>query len=55
MPFRSDIKGTWAEFGGGVSTGLTRGASLFASGAYQTAFGQEVKAWDVKAGLRFIW
>jgi fibronectin-binding autotransporter adhesin len=55
VPFRSNLEGTWAEFGAGVSTELTPGATLFASGSYQTAFGQEVEAWGARGGLRFNW
>ncbi|MDX3884195.1 MAG: autotransporter-associated beta strand repeat-containing protein [Sphingomonas sp.] len=55
VPFRSNIKATWAEFGAGVSTEVTRGATLFGSGSWQTAFGQETKSWGLRAGLRFNW
>lgn len=55
VPFRSNLKATWAEFGAGVTTELTRGASLFASGSWQTSFGSEVNSWGLRAGLRFNW
>ena len=55
MPYRSNPKGTWGEFGAGVSAEMTRGANLFLSGSYQAGFSQKVKTWDVRDGLRFNW
>lgn len=55
VPFRSDIRGTWAEFGAGVSGEISPGASVYASGAVQTDFGEQMKGWDLRVGVRVAW
>ncbi|HVJ02212.1 MAG TPA: autotransporter-associated beta strand repeat-containing protein, partial [Sphingomonas sp.] len=55
IPFRSNMKDTWGDFGAGISATLTRNANLFLTGGYQKSFDRDVESWDLKAGLRFNW
>lgn len=55
VPFRSDLKGTWAEIGGGVSGEVATGARIYASGGVQTDFGKQLTGWDLKVGFHLNW
>ncbi|MBO9715375.1 MAG: autotransporter-associated beta strand repeat-containing protein [Pseudoxanthomonas sp.] len=55
VPFRSNLKGTWAELGAGVSAEVARGANFFASGGYGSAFGDGLTSWNARVGLRIDW
>lgn len=55
VPFQSDLKGTWAEIGGGVSGEVATGARVYASGAVQTDFGKQLTGGDLKVGVHLSW
>ncbi|EIP97407.1 outer membrane autotransporter barrel domain-containing protein [Opitutaceae bacterium TAV1] len=55
VDFRSTLRSTWAEFGGGANVELGRNTALYISGSWQTAFGEGIETWDIKGGIRFDW
>ncbi|WP_175948745.1 autotransporter outer membrane beta-barrel domain-containing protein, partial [Burkholderia pyrrocinia] len=55
IPFYSNVGGTWAELGVGVTAQVTRNASLFAHASYQIGLGGDRHAYTGKAGVRINW
>lgn len=54
-PFRSDMKGAWADISAGVTAQFNANAALYASASYQTSFDGRRHGWSGKAGLRITW
>ncbi|MFD2679007.1 autotransporter outer membrane beta-barrel domain-containing protein [Camelimonas lactis] len=55
VPFRSDMKGAWADISAGVTAQFNASAALYAAVSYQTSFDGRRDGWSGKAGLRFTW
>ncbi|KAK6020353.1 outer membrane autotransporter barrel domain protein [Ostertagia ostertagi] len=54
-PFRSDMKGAWADISAGVTAQFNANTALYASASYQTSFDGRRNGWGGKAGLRITW
>lgn len=54
-PFRSDMKGAWADISAGLTAQISPAAALYASASYQRSFDGRRDGWGGKAGLRITW
>lgn len=56
VPFKSDIGGTWAELGAGVSGQVSKSTSLFATAAYNRSLDNKGReAWNGRLGMTIKW
>ncbi len=55
VPFYSNLGGSWAELGAGVTAQVTRHASLYAHVGYQIELGGDRHAYTGKAAVRINW
>jgi len=55
VPFHSDLGGSWWELGTGLSTQLSKSASLYATISYDKGFNEGVKAVNGNLGMRINW
>lgn len=56
VTFNTELGGTWAQFGLGVSGQITRNTNLFASGDYNLALGNaNGHSLSGRLGLRVVW
>ncbi|MGV2980213.1 autotransporter outer membrane beta-barrel domain-containing protein [Camelimonas sp. ID_303_24] len=55
VPFRSDMKGAWADISAGITAQFNASTALYAAVSYQTSFDGRRDGWGGKAGVRFTW